>query len=394
MNTPALSKKILAVKPSPTVSLNAKANALAKEGKPVLSFAVGEPHFPTPEVVAQAGIEAIKKGRTKYGAAGGSIELRKAIVAKLERENHLKFAPEQVVVGIGAKEILFHLMLALLNDGDEVLIPAPYWVSYADQVIAAGGVPVPVVVPASFPEKPIDLADVERHATARTVAIILNSPNNPSGYVFTEEQVRELGTYLGKKSWWVISDEIYEYLSFARPHRSLLEVAPELRERFILINGFSKAFCMTGWRVGYGVGPQAVMNLVRSLQSHSSTCLPMFIEDAALVAIEGGKPLMKREIAGMDALRKVAIEEFRKVPGLKFVEPQGAFYVFLDFRGFLKGRYKSSMELCDALLSESHVAIVPGEAFGAPGFARFSYAVEESKLREGVQRIAKALEKV
>ena len=156
----------------------------------------------------------------------------------------------------------------------------------------------------------------------------------------SEEQTRELGSYLGKKNWWVIADEIYEYLSFSRPHRSLLELAPELRERFILINGFSKAFCMTGWRVGYGVGPQAVMNLVRSLQSHSSTCLPMFIEDAALVAIEAGKPLMKGEIAAMDALRKVAIEEFRKVPGLKFVEPQGAFYVFLDFRGFLKGRFE------------------------------------------------------
>jgi aspartate aminotransferase len=396
--TRPLSKKILGVKPSPTVTLNAKAAAMIKEGLPVLSFAVGEPHFPTPQIVVDQAIESLRAGRTKYGAAGGGPELRKAIAAKLERENRVKFAPEQVVVGIGAKEILFHLMLSLLNEGDEVLLPAPFWVSYADQVIAAGAVPVIVPVPASFPGNPLDIAEIEKYATPRTVAIVINSPNNPSGYVLNEKKLHEVGEWLLKKDWWVISDEIYEYLSFDTPQKSLLELFPTLRERFILINGLSKSFSMTGWRVGYGVGPQPVMNLVKSLQSHSSTCLPMFIEDAAVVAVEKGRPLVEKELTEMNSLRKVAIAEFGKIAGLPFVEPQGAFYVFLDFRPFLAksagkfpGKFKDTMAICEWLLTEHHVALVPGEAFGSPGFIRFSYAVSENKLREGISRIQRAL---
>ncbi|MDR3606088.1 MAG: pyridoxal phosphate-dependent aminotransferase [Oligoflexia bacterium] len=391
--THPLSKKILGVKASPTITLNAKATAMIKQGLPVLSFAVGEPHFPTPQIVVDKAIESMRAGRTKYGAAGGGPELRKAIATKLERENRLKFAPEQIVVGIGAKEILFHLMLTLLNDGDEVLLPAPFWVSYADQVIAAGGVPVIVPVPDSFPANPFDIAEIEKYATPRTVAIVINSPNNPSGYVLNEGKLREIGAWLSKKDWWVISDEIYEYLSFDIEQKSLLEICPDLRDRFILINGFSKSFCMTGWRVGYGAGPQPVMNLVRSLQSHSSTCLPMFIEDASIVAINGGRELMRAEIAEMNSLRKTAIAEFEKIKGLPIVEPQGAFYVFLDLRPFMAntGRFKDTMAICEWLLNDAHVALVPGEAFGAPGFARFSYAVAEEKLREGIARIARAL---
>jgi aspartate aminotransferase len=397
--TAPLSKRILGVKPSPTVTLNAKAAAMVKQGLPVLSFAVGEPHFPTPQVIVDKAIESLKAGRTKYGAAGGGPELRKAIAAKLERENHLQFAPEQVVVGIGAKEILFHLMLSLLNEGDEVLLPAPFWVSYADQVVAAGAVPVIVPVPKSFPENPLDLAEIEKYASPRTVAIVINSPNNPSGYVLNEKKLREVGAWLEsptRKNWWVISDEIYEYLSFDTEQKSLLEVCPGLRDRFILINGLSKSFSMTGWRVGYGVGPQPVMNLVKSLQSHSSTSLPGFIEDAAIVAIEKGRPLMSAQLAEMDSLRKTAIEEFRKIPGLSFVEPQGAFYAFLDFRPLLAKtrKFNDTMAICEWLLTEHHVAVVPGEAFGAPGFIRFSYAVSEEKLREGIARIRKAYQSV
>jgi aspartate aminotransferase len=392
--TRPLSKKILAVKPSPTVSLNAKASQMAKEGHPILSFAVGEPHFNTPAIIVDAAIAALKKGRTKYGAAGGGPELRKAIAAKLKRENNLHFLPEQIVVGMGAKEILFHLMLSLLNEGDEVIIPAPYWVSYADQVIAAGAVPVVLPVPTQFPEQPLDLALIEKYASPRTTAILLNSPNNPAGYVFSSETLNQLGNYLKTKDWWIVSDEIYEYLSFESPHQSMLEVFPELKDRFILINGLSKGFSMTGWRVGYGAGPVSVMKLVRSLQSHSSTCLPGFIEDAAVVAVESGKDLVKTEIAALNSLRKTAIQEFSKIPEIQFGVPKGAFYFLLDFRNFLKqpkAGMSTTFELCEWLLQKHFVATVPGEAFGAAGFIRFSYAVSEETLLLGIERIKVAI---
>lgn len=389
-----LSKKILSVQPSLTVALNSKANQMLKEGLPILSFAVGEPHFNTPPAVVEAAITALKQGKTKYGVPGGGLPLRQAISEKLLRENHLEFSVDQIVVGIGAKEILFHLMLSLLNDGDEVLIPAPYWVSYADQVIAAGGVPVVIPVPQEFPKKTVDLSLIERYASPKTVAILLNSPNNPVGYVYSKEDLLSLGNYLKTKDWWVVSDEIYEYLCFEHPHVSLLEVFPELKDRFILINGLSKSFSMTGWRVGYGAGPQSVMKLVRSLQSHSSTCIPGFIEEAARVAMDGGKALMKKEIELLQELRKKAIIEFGKIPDIQFASPSGAFYFFLDFRKILSekwGGIERSFDLAQKLLEEHYLATVPGEAFGAPGFIRFSYAVSEPILLEGIQRLSLAL---
>ncbi|MFZ9595539.1 MAG: pyridoxal phosphate-dependent aminotransferase [Bdellovibrionia bacterium] len=389
-----LSKKILAVQPSLTVALNSKANQMMKEGLPVLSFAVGEPHFNTPQIVVQAAIEALNQGKTKYGVPGGGLALRQAICAKLRSENHLEFSDQQIVVGIGAKEILFHLMLSLLNEGDEVLIPAPYWVSYADQVIAAGGVPVVIPLPEGFPKTTLDLALIERFASPKTVAILLNSPNNPVGYVYSKSELVALGNYLKTKDWWVVCDEIYEYLCFDQPHISLLEVFPELKDRLILINGLSKSFSMTGWRVGYGAGPESVMKLVRSLQSHSSTCLPGFIEEAARVAIQGGRMLMKTEIEALNQLREKAAVEFAKIPEVQFASPQGAFYFFLDFRKILaekRGGMTTSFELAQWFLEKHHVALVPGEAFGAPGFIRFSYAVSESILLKGIHRMAQAL---
>ncbi|CAM6054724.1 unnamed protein product [Sphagnum tenellum] len=370
---------------------------MAKEGLPVLSFAVGEPHSNTPALIVNAAITALKNGKTKYGAAGGGLELRKAIASKLLRENRVEFQPEQIVVGIGAKEILFHLMLSLLNDGDEVLIPSPYWVSYADQVIAAGGVPVVIPMPKDFPQVTLDLKLIKKYESPRTTAILLNSPNNPAGYVFSQQTLNELGDYLMAKDWWIVSDEIYEYLCFNTSHISLLEYFPDLKNRFILINGFSKGFSMTGWRVGYGAGPESVMKLVKSLQSHSSTCLPGFIEEAALVAIQEGKKLVVQEITDLDNLRKTAISQFSKISEIRFSDPQGAFYFFLDFRDILKqskNGISSTFELCDWLLKKHYIALVPGEAFGAPGFIRFSYAVSQATLLEGIERLNKAIQEL
>lgn len=387
------SKRLLQVQASPTLALNAKANALKKQGKPILSFVVGEPDYDTPRVIVDALIDSVQKGRTRYGAAGGGAELRQAICAKLRRENHLAFSPEQVVVGIGAKEILFHLCLSLLNEGDEVVFLAPYWVSYGDQVVAAGGKPVVVPPPESGLDVTQQIAQLESYCTSRTKILILNSPNNPAGYCFDEAALRQIGEIAKRHDWWIISDEIYEYLSFEVPHLSLLNLFPELASRFILVNGFSKGFAMTGWRVGYAAAPLDVAQILRNMQSQSSTCLPGFIEDAACVAIEHGIGLMEKEIASLHRRRDLAYGLLQQIPGIQMEKPQGAFYIFIDMRSWLKmqSRKETSMELCARLLETFHLALVPGEAFGAPGFIRMSYAVSEADIVAGLERLKNAL---
>jgi aspartate aminotransferase len=388
------SRRIQAIPGSPTVTLNAKANELMKAGAPVINFTVGEPDFATPEVIVETAIQSLKKGRTKYGSPGGGMPLRKAIAEKLARENQLKFGPENIVCGMGAKEILFHLALGLLNEGDEAMVLAPYWVSYTAHIQAAGATPVIVPMPADFPTSRIDIAALERHATERTKMIFLNSPNNPSGYVFTESLLLELGNFLRQKDWWIISDEIYEYLTFASDHRSLLNFFPELMDRFILVHGVAKNFAMTGWRLGFAGCPPPVAKVLTNLQSQSSTCIPGFIEDAAQKAFELGRSVVRSELVAMKARAEFASQAASKLPHCRSFSPEGAFYLFLDVRELLqhstsKG-VKNAMELCAYLLERHHVALVPGEAFGAPGFIRLSYATSNQNISEGITRMAAA----
>jgi aspartate aminotransferase len=384
----SFSSRILSVKPSPTLALNAKAVQLAKMGHNVLNFAIGEPDYPTPSLVVERAIESLRAGRTRYTPAGGGPELRQAIVDKLGRDNGISFQANQIVVGSGAKEILFHTFMSLLNDGDEVILTAPYWVSYADQIKASGGVPILIPIPDKGGIPSIEV--IESYATGRTKAFILNSPNNPAGYILTDVELRTLGAYLHRKGWWVISDEIYEYMSFDAPHISLLKLCPEIREKFVLVNGLSKAFSMTGWRVGYCAAPVELAALVRSLQSHSSTCIPGFIEDASVVALKAGRPLMEKDINHLRARRDLAINTMKKLGGFKFLYPKGAFYVFIDIRDQLQNG-ETSLSFSDRLLEQSHLAMAPGEAFGAPGFLRLSYAVSDAILLDGIARLHKAL---
>jgi aspartate aminotransferase len=388
-----LSRRILNVKSSPTVALNAKAKAMAKDGIKVLNFTVGEPDFATPEAIVEVGVKALKAGRTKYGPAGGGPEFRQAIAAKLKRENGLDFKPEAIVAGIGAKELLFHIFLALLNEGDEVLVPTPYWVSYPDQVIAAGGKPVTLPLPADIAGQPLSVAELKRHASDKVTAIVLNSPNNPAGYMYDRKLLMELGQFLVDKRWWIISDEIYEYMAYDKEHVSLLALFPELKDRFILVNGMSKGYAMTGWRVGYCAGPDAPMKLVRDLQSHSSTCLPPFIEEAATFAIKEGKALLAPQIEILKKRRDLALAKLKELPGIKVAQPHGAFYLFLDVHGPL-AKAKTKLDgygLSDLLLTQHQVAVVPGDAFGAPGWLRFSYTTDEASIVEGLSRIGRAL---
>ncbi len=392
---PSLSQRISQLQPSPTVALNTKAKELAEQGHKVINFSVGEPDFTTPMPVVEAAIEALRQGKTKYGAAGGGLPLRKAIAAKLAQENQLIYQPSEIVVGIGAKEILFHLSLALINEGDEVLIPAPYWVSYTEHVIAAGGKPVVIPAPSEHSGPRLTPAMIAPYVTSRTKAIVLTSPNNPAGYTLSTAELRDLGQYLSDKPWWIISDEIYEYMSYEAPHVSLATLSPALRDRFILVNGFSKGYAMTGWRVGYMAGPAKVAEIVRTLQTQSSTCLPGFVEEGALKALSLGPLYMQDKMDLLKSRRDLAVRLLRDMPDVDMIPPTGAFYVFIDIRKVLAKSplysNDNSLAFSARLLETSHVAMVPGEAFGTPGFLRLSYAVHEDVLQEGLRRLSLAL---
>jgi aspartate aminotransferase len=389
------SKRIQKISPSPTVALNSRAKELKQAGADVLNFAVGEPDFPTPKAIVDVAIKALQDGKTKYGTAGGGIPFRQAICDKLKKENHLDYKIEQVVCGTGAKELLFHIFLSMLNEGDEVILTAPCWVSYGDQIIAAGGVPVIIPIPENTDGLLVDPKIIEKYATKKTVAFVLCSPNNPVGNALTKQELSTLGSYLETKDWWVISDEIYEYFSFDHPHHSIAELCPKLVNRTVVVNGMSKGFAMTGWRVGYCAGPVELMKLVRGLQSHSSTCLPPFIEEASTFAIKQGSSLMAKEVAIMGKRRDFAIECIRSVPGVSYIHPQGAFYLFVDIRKVLakSSKFKDldSLSFSNYLLDEFHLAVVPGEAFAAPGFLRFSYAANEDVIKGGFERLHKAI---
>lgn len=393
------SRRILALKPSPTLALNAKANKMKADGIKVLNFAVGEPDFPTHKEVVRRAIESLESGDTRYGPSGGGLPLRSSISKKLARENGLQYSPDEIVCGMGAKEILFHLFLSLLNEGDEVIMNAPCWVSYMDHVKAAGG--IPIVIPMAENGPIINPDVIEKYASMKTKAFLLCSPNNPAGYALNEAELTKLGKYLSTKPWWCISDEIYEYLSFDHKHESIIKLVPELKDKAIHISGMAKGYAMTGWRVGYAAGPRPIIDLVRNLQSQSSTCIPPFIEKAAAWALDQGKSLMENEIQSLALRRDAAVEFIRSIPGVEMIKPQGAFYLFVDVRkALLDSRNSvlsshslmSTIEFSEYLLSNYQVAVVPGEAFEAPGFLRFSYAASLENIREGITRLKLALE--
>ena len=298
-------------------------------------------------------------------------------------------------MGIGAKEILFHLSLACINPGDEVLIPAPYWVSYTEHVIAAGGTPIIIPMPKDHKSPRLTPAMIQPYVTAKTKAIVLTSPSNPGGYVIPPNELKVLGDYLTDKNWWIISDEIYEYMSFDGPSISMATLCPGVRDRFIIVNGFSKGFAMTGWRVGYMAGPKPVADLVRTLQTQSSTCLPPFVEEGAIEALRHGRELMADKMKVLEQRRNLAVAMLKQYPELDMLPPNGAFYIFIDLRKVLAKTAlfanDNSLDFSKKLLETYHVAMVPGEAFGTPGFLRLSYAVHEDTLKEGLNRLGDAL---
>lgn len=390
-----LSSRVRAISPSPTVSIDAKAKEMVRQGIDVISFGVGEPDFDTPENIKTAGIKAIETGFTKYTPVLGIPELREAVAAKLKAENGLEYRPEQILVSSGAKESLFHAVMALCETGDEVLIPAPYWVTYPEQVKLAGGRPVIIETTAATDFK-VNPELLRRHLTERTRLLILNSPSNPTGSVYTKDELAALAEFCVQQQIAVISDEIYEKLIYEGEFASIASFGPEIKALTVVINGVSKSHAMTGWRIGYAAGEADVIKAMSSLQSHSTTHPCSIAQKAAVEALRGPQNDLGRMQAEFRRRRDYIVERVGAFPGFSVRKPAGAFYVFPNVEGVIGKRLKereigSDMELAEVLLTEGRVAVVPGTAFGSPGHLRISYATSMERIAEGMDRIEKVL---
>ncbi len=377
---------------SATMALNARAAELARQGRDVVNFTIGEPDFDTPDNIKQAAHRAIEAGFTKYQPAAGVPALRAAIARKLQADNGLDCAPEQVLVSNGAKQTLFVLMLCLLQEGDQALVPAPYWVSYVHQARFCGAEPVVVDATATEDLKPTPQL-LREAITERARLLVLNSPCNPTGAVLTEDELRPLVEVALERNLWIISDEIYEKLIYdGLEHASPAGFGERARERVITVNGFSKTYAMTGWRIGYAAGPAEVIRAAARLQSHMTSGADSIAQKAALEALEGSQESVAEMREAFDARRRLMVGGLNRIPGVSCLVPLGAFYAFPDVRGLLGRSYggrrvESALDLCEAWLDQAGVAAVPGTAFGAEGYVRLHYAKSEEEIEKALERI-------
>lgn len=393
-----LSRRLAQITPSATVGLNARVAAMRAQGINVISFGQGEPDFPTPDALKAAGIAAIEQNQTRYTPVGGPAELRAAIAKRVTEDTGLPYTAAQVSVTTGAKEALFLAFLAICNPGDEVIIPAPYWVSYVDQVRIAEAEPVIIETTVEHGFK-ITPAQLQAALTPRTRALLLNSPSNPTGATYTAAELRALADVLRDMDVVVVSDEIYDAIVYG-DYARWLRVAPEFADRTLVINGASKAFAMTGWRMGYVAGPPAILEGIKNIQSHSTTHTSSVTQAAVLPAYDGSAGI-EREVARMRAAfqqrRDLMVELLRAIPGVEVSVPDGAFYVFPHIGGLLD-RPLANGQICTSddalamyLLEQAQIGVVPGAAFGAPGYLRLSYATGVEQIREGLRRFAAAV---
>lgn len=389
-----LSDRINQVSPSATLAVDIKAKAMKASGFDVIGFGAGEPNFPTPEYVVEAAVEACRDPRNhRYTPTAGLPELRAAIAAKTVRDSGYMVTDDQVVVTNGGKQAVYQTFQILLNDGDEVIIPAPYWTTYPEAVKLAGGVPVEVFAGAERGFEP-SIEAIEAARTERTKAIIVNSPSNPTGAVWSRDTMAAIGRWAVEHHVWVIADEIYEHLNYDGARTEYIgAVVPEVRDQLIVLNGVAKTYAMTGWRVGWLVAPKPVAAAAAKLQGHLSSNVGNVSQRAALAAVAGGLTAVHRMREAFDVRRKAIVEALNAIEGVNCPTPTGAFYAFADVSGLLghpvgpNGSVaSSSSELAALLLDEAHVAAVPGEAFGAPGYLRFSYALADDQLAEGMRR--------
>jgi len=394
--TIGISKRAKAIKPSPTLAMAAKAKAMKAQGIDVVDFGVGEPDFDTPENVKQAGIKAIQSGFTKYTPAGGTDELRDAVVDKLKKDNGLAYERPQVLISCGAKHSLYNIAEALFDPGDEVIIPSPYWVSYPDQVILNDAVPV-IVETTEQEGFRISAAKLEKAITKRTKAIVLNSPSNPTGLAYDRKTLEEIAAVAVKHRIYVISDEIYEKLVYdGFTHISIASLNPEIKELTIVVNGVSKSHAMTGWRIGFAAGPRDVITAMANIQSQSTSNPASISQKAALEALRGPQDFLPVMNAEFDKRRKYMVERLNKIKGVSCMLPVGAFYAFPNVSK-LYGRsaggktVKNSADLAAYLLETAKVALVSGDSFGADAYIRLSYATSMEIIKKGMDRIEEAV---
>ena len=388
-----LSRKLSAIAESATLKVDAKAKSLQAAGRPVISYAAGEPDFATPQFIVDAAAEALRDpANFRYTPAAGLPVLREAIVAKTLRDSGLEVAPSQVIVTNGGKQAVYQAFQAVVNPGDEVLLPAPYWTTYPEAIRLADGVPVEVFAGADQEYK-VTVEQLEAARTDKTTTLVFVSPSNPTGAVYTPEETKAIGEWALEHGIWVISDEIYQNLVYEGARAvSIVEAVPELAEQTILVNGVAKTYAMTGWRVGWMVGPADAIKIAANLQSHLSSNVNNIAQRAALAALTGPQTEAEKMRAAFDRRRALIVSELAKIPGVTVPNPLGAFYVYPDVQGLLNREWRgktptTTLELADLILEEAEVAVVPGEAFGPSGYLRLSYALGDDQLLEGVQRL-------
>ncbi len=386
-----LSKRIQRVKPSPTLAVSAKAKQMKAAGKDVISFSAGEPDFSTPESICNAAIKAIEDRKTRYTPASGIPELRTAVVEKLKRENELEYQASDIVISVGAKHSLYNIIQSLINDGDEVIIAQPYWVSYPAMIQLAGGVPKIIdTIASGYKVTPEQLVTA---VTGQTKAFIFNNPSNPTGVVYSQQEIEALAKVCIENNIIVISDEIYEHLIYDGLNHYSIAQCPEMQERTIVVNGVSKSYAMTGWRIGYMAGPTNIAAAVGKLQSQSTSNPTSIAQYGALEALTGDQAFIKEWRDEFSRRRDILCERLSALDSVKCIKPQGAFYMFVDMSALLTRAYqgetiKTTLRLAELLLEKILIAVVPGEAFGAPGFIRFSYAVSADVINTGIDRLA------
>jgi aspartate aminotransferase len=388
-----LSDRVQQIKPSPTLAVTNRAAELKAAGKDIIGLGAGEPDFDTPEHIKQAAVEAINNGFTKYTAVDGTPGLKKAIINKLQNDNGLSYEANQILVSCGGKQSFFNLALAYINPGDEVVIPAPYWVSYPDMVVIAGGVPVVIETDESTRFK-ITAEQLEASITDKTKLVVLNSPSNPSGVAYTADELKALGAVLKKHPQIMIAtDDMYEYIWWADfAFENILTVCPELYDRTIVLNGVSKAYSMTGWRIGYAAGPAKLIGAMKKVQSQSTSNPTSISQVAAEAALNGGRDCVLPMVEAFKERHDYVVKTLNEIPGFSCIPADGAFYAFPNVKGAMdKAGIDNDVDFAEKLLLEAGVALVPGSAFGSPGYMRLSFATSMKTLEDALNRIKKAL---
>ena len=394
MSTIRLSGRVNRIKPSPTLAVDARAKELKAQGKDVISLGAGEPDFDTPDHIKEAAIRAIRDGFTKYTAVDGTPGLKQAVIAKFKRDNTLDYKPEEILVSVGGKQSFFNLAQALLDNGDEVIIPAPYWVSYPDMVLLADGSPVIISagIDQAFKIRPEQL---DRTITRKTRLLVINSPSNPTGAVYTRAELMALGEVLRKHPHVLIAtDDMYEHILWsAEPFSNILNVCPDLKDRTIVLNGVSKVYAMTGWRIGYAAGPKSLIAAMKKIQSQSTSNPTSIAQVAAEAALNGDQDCVAPMVRAFKERHDHVVSRLNRIRGVHCLPSQGTFYAFPDFSKAIAATagVSNDVEMAEQLLNKADVALVPGSAFGAEGHLRLSYATSMEILNKALDRIEKFL---